>query len=445
MAKRITLYGLLLMLCLPLRAADNSQQGSGLTILDQLPTKNQIPLLDNRFRIDDNVDSITLVFFRRQGTASIVLVRPDGSKVFYNTAKDHDIRWYDAANYDLIEINNPMPGPWQALGRILPESRVLVLTDVQLKVDPLPNALMVGENFKLTARLMDGDKVVNARDFREILTLQVLFVSTNKPDAENYGRGMVEVTTFRDDGRGFDASARDGIFTGEVNLNFGAGEWVPRFILRTPLYTREVEHPPVYIVSAPVSLTFTQSPAVDKPHLIKLAKNSELVDEGSLLFQGTIRYPDGDIEQFAITDPEQPRVVEVTNKGPGSYLVNVSTFGQMTDGREFMLNLPEERFLVLLQTQDAPPIDMAMIEDEPEPEPEPAGIPWLWILLSNIVILGGGAAAIWAVMNGKKMKDLMFWKKKKEPIPQAPSTKESKEQPSNKQKDDIMDLSLPDD
>ncbi|OZB36012.1 MAG: TIGR03503 family protein, partial [Alishewanella sp. 34-51-39] len=147
--------------------AAQAKSDTGLTILDQLPVRNQIPLLDNRFRIDDGVDSITLVFFRRQGTASVVLVRPDGSKVFYNTAKDHNMRWHDAATYDLIEINNPMPGPWQAVGRILPESRILVLTDIQLQVDPLPPALMVGETFKLTARLMDGDQVVNARDFRE--------------------------------------------------------------------------------------------------------------------------------------------------------------------------------------------------------------------------------------------------------------------------------------
>ena len=182
---------LFLSLLLPVQAQDDNtpkRDEPGLTILEQLPTHNQIPLLNNRFRIDDGVKSITLVFFRRPGTASIVLVRPDGSKVFYNTAKQHNMRWHDAATYDLIEINEPMPGPWQAVGRILPESRILVLTDVELKVDPLPEALMVGETFKLTARLMDGESVVNARDFSEILTLQVLFISTNNREFDNFGR-----------------------------------------------------------------------------------------------------------------------------------------------------------------------------------------------------------------------------------------------------------------
>lgn len=445
MAQLISLFCLLFTLLIPVIAAENPPAQSGLRILDQLPTKNQIPLLDNRFRIDDNVDSITLVFFRRQGTASVVLVRPDGSKVFYNTAKEHNIRWHDATTYDLIEINQPMPGPWQALGRILPESRVLVLTDVQLQVDALPAALMVGETFKLTARLMDGDEVVNARDFREILTLQVLFVSTNNPEAENYGRGLVEVATLRDDGRGFDASARDGIFTGEINLNFGAGEWMPRYILRTPLYTRELQQAPVLIAPAPIAISFQESAQPTQPHKLVFTKTSELVTAEALLFQGTIRYPDGDIAHFAITEPEQPRELKIDNKGPGSYLINVSTFGEMIDGREFMLNLPEERFLVLLQTQEAPALDPAYVVDEPEPPAPEPGFPWLWIILSNMLILGGGAVAIWFVLTGKTLKDLMFWKKK--PTGASPdATDNTKKTPADKaQKDEILDLSLPDD
>lgn len=445
MAQLTRLFFLLSTLLWPAVAADNSPAHSGLRVLDQLPTKNQIPLLDNRFRIDDNVESITLVFFRRQGTASVVLVRPDGSKVYYNTAKEHNIRWHDATTYDLIEINHPMPGPWQALGRILPESRVLVLTDVQLQVDELPKALMVGETFKLTARLMDGDEVVNARDFREILTLQVLFVSTNNPEAENYGRGLVEVTTLRDDGRGFDASARDGVFTGEINLTFGAGEWIPRFVLRTPLYTRELQQAPVVIAPAPVKVTFQKSERPEQPHKLVFSQTSELVTTEALLFQGTIRYPDGDIQHFAITEPEHPRELELLNKGPGSYLVNFSAFGEMSDGREFMLELPEERFLVLLQAQEAPALDQPYDFDEPELMALEPSFPWLWIILSNLVILGGGAAAIWFVLTGKTVKSLMFWKKKTSETPPETSKKTKKETTDKPQKDEILDLSLPDD
>ena len=42
--------------------------------------QNEIPLLDNRFRIDSHIDEITLLFFRKPGTPAVILVRPDGGK-----------------------------------------------------------------------------------------------------------------------------------------------------------------------------------------------------------------------------------------------------------------------------------------------------------------------------------------------------------------------------
>lgn len=98
MAKLIAALGLLLC-SLPLSAMQDAPPGtaaavtevteavdektlheSGFTLLSDLPTKNQISLFDNRFRIDDKVDEITLLLFRRRGSASVVLVKPDGSK-----------------------------------------------------------------------------------------------------------------------------------------------------------------------------------------------------------------------------------------------------------------------------------------------------------------------------------------------------------------------------
>lgn len=427
---------------------------AGLRMLEDLPVGNQIPLLDNRFRIDDGIESITMVLFRRPGTASIVLVRPDGSKIFYNTAKQHDMRWHDAPTYDLIEITNPMPGPWQAIGRILPESKILVLTEVELKVDPLPEPMMVGETFKLTARLLDGDSPVDTREFKDILTLQVFFISTNNKDYDNFGRGIIEVATFRDDGRGYDASARDGIFTGEINLSFGAGEWTPKYLVKTPLYTREIEQAPVVVAPAPVSLQVIAAVSEHATHLVRFKPASELVDTASLLFQGQVRYPDGEMLPFVLTDPGQPLEFAMENRGPGSYILQVSVFGQMLDGREFVLNLPEERFLVTVQAKDAPallerPEPVEKSENTPVPEIGPASFPWLWVISINLLILLTGATAIWLVLTGRSFSGLLFWRKKKAAAVAAASPQTTSSEPKKAQKnndpDDILDLSLPDD
>lgn len=444
-------------------------QDDGFELLNDLPTKNQIPLFENRFRIDDQVEEITLLLFRKRGSASAVLVRPDGSKIHFNTAEAQNVRWHDASSYDLIQINNPMPGPWQAIGRLLPESRIMLLTDIKLNVDALPANLMVGETVKITARLTNGDKPITAKDFSEVLALEVIFVSTNNADYDNFGRGVVQVAQFRDDGKGYDERSRDGVFTGEFQLEFVAGEWIPKYIVRTPLYTREVEQAPVVLKPAPIVADITVSPALaeDKPaelavpHQVLFNVTDEAVEATSVLLQGRVRYPNGEVGEFALNEPgSAPRAVELLNRGHGSYIIEVSAFGRMRDGREFMLDLPEISFVVNRTVAEAPVLEelpeqiqrqIAAEQAEPEPEPE---FPWGLVISANILILFGGAFAIWFVITDRKLADLMFWRKKPQVSQVSANKTETKTGSADKNKpnaqknndmDDILDLTLPDD
>lgn len=438
----------------------------GFAVLDDLPTKNQIPLFDNRFRVDDQVEEITLLLFRRRGSASVVLVKPDGSKIYFNTAEAQQVRWHDASSYDLIEIKNPMPGPWQVIGRLLPESRIMLLTEIKLHVDPLPANLMVGETIKINARLTNGDKPITAKDFSEVLALEVIFASTNNAQFDNFGRGVVQVANFRDDGKGYDERARDGVFTGEFQLRFVAGEWTPKYVVRTPLYTREVEQAPVVLMPAPIVADITASPAVDDtqpeqqalPHQVLFRVTDDSVNAESVLLQGRVRYPNGEIEGFALNEPgSTPRELKLHNRGHGSYILEVSAFGTMRDGREFMLNLPEVSFVV-----NRPVVEAKVLEELPQhikeqiaaenapPEPE---FPWVLVILVNLLIVAGGVLAIWMTMTDRKLADLMFWRKKAPVQTKAAANTASNagadKNGSNAQKnndmDDILDLTLPDD
>lgn len=50
---------------------------------------------------------------------------------------------------DIISIENPMPGPWQAIGKITPENKVKILSNLTLSVDTLPKKLYQSETLKL--------------------------------------------------------------------------------------------------------------------------------------------------------------------------------------------------------------------------------------------------------------------------------------------------------
>ena len=81
--------------------------------------KNEIPLLENRFRIDHKIDKVTLLFFRNRGAPAVVLVRPDGTKYYAtDSVNNDDLDWYDELSYDLVTISTLC----RAHGRLLAKS-----------------------------------------------------------------------------------------------------------------------------------------------------------------------------------------------------------------------------------------------------------------------------------------------------------------------------------
>lgn len=430
----------------------------GFEMLQQLPTRNQIAMFDNRFRIDNDVDEITLLMFRRPGSPAVILVRPDGSKINLHNAEAQNVEWHASRNYDLIHIPKPMAGPWQALGRILPESRIMVLSDIILDVDPLPEHLMSGETLKVTARLQNAGEPINARDFREILTLEVIFISTNNPDYDNFGRGIIQVAQFRDDGRGLDERARDGVFTGEFQLNFAAGEWVPKYLVKTPLYTREVEQAAVLIHPIPVKPELIKAEHTEDSHQLNFVVVDPEVKARSLILQGRIRYPDGDTETFSLQRPEQGgHRLQLEHRGYGSYMVEAEAFGELANGREFMLALPNVDFSVNLETFLAPELERLPEEILAEEaarlqQQQQQTFPWGWVITVNVLILAVGGVFIFFMLTGKSWRDLMPSKLKKTTA--ASKNKENTQGSEGKSEgpaakkadlDDILDLSLPDD
>ena len=173
--------------------------------------QNSIELLQNRFRVDFEVEEITMIFFRDFGSAPIVLVQPDGSKIFKSNADDSSIFWFDSSTYDMISIKNPVPGPWQAVGQISPESRVMVISDLALHTNPLPNIIFSGEILKQTAYLTNNGMPIDYTAFRDVVELTISLSSTNNPNFNNFGANKERIAFFEDNGKGMDEIPLDGV------------------------------------------------------------------------------------------------------------------------------------------------------------------------------------------------------------------------------------------
>lgn len=439
----------------------------GINIIDN---NNQLPLLDNRFRIDHEVKEITLLFFRRSGSPPVILVRPDGSKMYATMAVTGEADWFDETTYDLIRIKKPMPGPWQAIGQLTKGSKVLIITDFELNVDDLPEILIQGETIKLTGYVTNNGEPIKARNFRDVITLEVDFVSTNNKKHTNFGAGVVQVTRFVDNGVGFDERPKDGIFTGEFVLSFAPGEWIPKYHIHTPLMTRELEHDPIIVQPNPVSVSVETTDIPDKFHRLIINIEGDYVKKESMIFQGKIYYPNQEVQSFSVTENiSEARIFNVINYDFGIYRVSMSAFGENANGREFMLEIPDFSFIIdpplledtdlsegikfdvdgnpIISAEDAAAAALAQAEKVPEPVDHTNTI--IITVLGNLLLALVGWLMLRTFVQKKPIKinfklPKISLKRKGKKGGDEKADEEGKRDKNQSEDDDILDLSLPD-
>lgn len=308
---------------------------------------NQIPYFDNRFHIDAQLDEITLLFYRKSGTPPIILVRPDGSKLKVNNFPKDKIEWFDDRTFDLITIKKPMPGPWQAIGDILPKSKIMLVSDITLKVEPIAEIVLSGETLKMKGQILNRDQVVEDPLFNDVIKLEVDFFSTNNTSFDNFGAAPIEIGSFRDDGYDLDEYAQDGIFTAEFTLDFSPGEWVPIYKVIMPMATRELRQKPIILQPNPVNITVETTTEPLEFHKLTLNIDDTNVDPNSMIFQGKITFPDKQTEPFAIMEGEgTSRIRKIGYTEPGIHRISLKAFGETINGREFRLVVPDFSFNV---------------------------------------------------------------------------------------------------
>lgn len=254
---------------------------------------SQHALLDNRFRVDPSITQITFVVYREEASKPVVLVRPDGRK-YYSTRFPDNVRWYQEAGMDIISIEHPMPGPWQAIGKITPENKVQLISHLQLTTDILPHVLYQNEVIKFTARLTSNDQPLLLRDFLDRVNLKITFTHYIENEAELIKEAKpvpVVVGEFADDGLALDEKAGDGVFTLALPVTVEPGKYRVRITSGNGVFLRAQEQT-VLVYPSPIMTTFIQSRETGQPHQIVITGEDGLLMAGSLAAQITQDNPD---------------------------------------------------------------------------------------------------------------------------------------------------------
>lgn len=245
--------------------------------------ESTMPLLDNLFRVDPTISQITFVVYREKESQPVVLVRPDGKK-YYAWRSPDNVRWYQESSMDIISIDNPMPGPWQAIGKVTPKNNIKLISHLQLSTDAFPNRLYQGEAIKYTARLTSDNKPLLLRDFLDRVNLKVMF-SKYVEDEEKLVKEArpvpMEIGVFADDGQDLDEKPGDGVFTVTLPITPEPGKYRVRITSGNGVFLRAQEQE-VLVYPMPVSTTFIQSRETDLPHQIVFSGEQGMIQPGSL-------------------------------------------------------------------------------------------------------------------------------------------------------------------
>lgn len=342
MAKLKTLALIVLTLCLlPL-------QSTAHTIYEP----NDIPLLDNRFRIDPNTEQVTIILNHQDKPQKIVIVRPDGSKLYEQRHPKSEVSWVSTRDQDIITVDNPMPGPWQAIAKLHGDNRIRLLNPVTLRVDKLPLKLYHNEYLTTHVALIEGSQILTDKHF---LDNAKLTVSLQSP-----ARRLISL--YKDDGKKYDSLPFDGQLTAHLFVNLAPGRYKLNIKTKNDIFIRNYSQEAI-VFPSPVQYQLNNAIEKSEVAVLTFAIDSSEIKPQSVTIDGLFTSNNETNNKQSIIHLSEHQLIEgkAIIEVPLThdlYTYTAKVFATTNAGREISFKL-QDRIIELL-----PPIQPIFIEPE---------------------------------------------------------------------------------
>lgn len=331
-----------------------------------------VPLTDNRVLVDDSIRELTLLIFRKAGAQAAVLHSPNG-EVIDSRSEKSNLRWRHEKRYDLITINEPMPGEWGVEADLDPDNRVMVVTDLTVRTSRLPNVMMTEDEFPYRVELEEEGEVILKPEFLDFVHIELR--------RDSSGERQTSIA-LRDDGQGVDGRAGDGRFSARLGGQLTPGEYEYTLLVDGMTFKR-VKRDSVKVVGKPVAVTVKEKQTGDPAqYSLTLVSFSELIRPDSLLIEASVSKQDGAATSLSIprTGPNEWRIDMKVAAGD-IYTVQIALWAKRQDGRQRAYDLGSIQLGagsrdVTFDQSDEPPADAQketpeLVEEATPPEPQP--------------------------------------------------------------------------
>lgn len=244
-----------------------------LKLFEKSVEPDALPIEDNKFSVDKHVNDFTVLVFLAKDSPHTLLNTPDGTKWSQQQHPDA-VSWHHEPGYDLITVKSPKAGEWRLQAKVDPDNRVMVVTNLRLKVDKIPNTLLLGDDFNVQARLLEDGKTASN---------QKLLSKTHFQLTQKQGDNTVSKYELEDNGTTPDALKGDGVYSVHVPAQDKSGEFEMLISASSTTFKREV-HQSVHVYASPADYAVTQ-PSPQQPFQLSVKPHAGLIRPESISMQ----------------------------------------------------------------------------------------------------------------------------------------------------------------
>lgn len=373
---------------------------------------NDIPLLDNRFRIDPNTEQVTIILNHPKQSQKVILVQPDGSKLYAQRYPEETVAWFNNSNQNIITIQNPMPGPWQAIATLNGENRIQLLNPITLKINKLPLKVYNNEYLTSYISLIKDGQVMTNKDFLKNAKLTVSILSDKKKI----------LSLYRDDGQYYDSLPFDGQLSTHFFMDLPPGRYLLNIKTKNNIFIRNINKDIVVFPRPLIHKVQQKADGLNNAELTFSVDETE-IDPNSVTVDGLFTSIDGSQNEQSIVHFSEQKLQgnSLTIEVPLAYQAYTylgKVFATTNDGREISFQLPQQNFeLIAAATIEAAVISDALLlasqanttTSETEDAAELAEQPfqYIWVIIISLTVLSILCIVVAVLLIRRKRKNLI--------------------------------------
>ncbi|MFA7553631.1 MAG: vWA domain-containing protein [Spongiibacteraceae bacterium] len=320
-----------------------------LQAFDAAAPAEQLPLDGGTFIVDSTIEEFSALLFRKSEAASVQLIAPDGTRHSIDD-QDASVNWFRQDNYDLITIKSPMAGEWAIDAELEPDSRVTIVSHLNLKVSPLKKGSFTDDSRQLLALLAEAETTIVKPEFLNLVDMSVDV--QRREDSQSWHISL----------SGSDPIPESGVFQSAIEMTNTVGVYDVTVKAIGKTFSRQ--HKQTIAVREPFDIRVSSSHDNPLIHTVNLFARNPEIDFNSTEVSANVTLVDGSVKSMPVVETAERRWKLIIDSGlqPAAYSVNFELKGQLFDGQSFNKRTPSVQIT---------PVDTGAEPVVAAPEPEP--------------------------------------------------------------------------